>query len=370
MLETIREFAVEQLEASGTADDYRAGHQAHYLELAERGGAALGTAGQVKWLGRLSRENDNFRAVLRRALRREDAVGALRMGQALASFWYISGSYAEGRGWMEQVAGLTAAQPYERAVARTIAAIEAFIQGDFEPIETGLGDALRVAAEGGDRRTVAFAQLLQAVARGSRSDDEQWQDAVTAASRRLEAEGDQLAVGFGLVAAAVLARVHGRMEEAQRLAQQAHDLSVQIGESYMRGYASTQLARACLGLGDVMAARNSAIEALLVARRLPNVVAMSYALELWATGTSTSSRRRAPSTWIGLLASSSSPIRWPSGCPTAVMDHLQPYNRICAPIAGHRGNARRRGLPLVPAGGPSYGGCPARWPSLARPLTT
>jgi hypothetical protein len=283
MLETIREFAVEQLEASGTADDYRAGHQAHYLELAERGGAALGTAGQVKWLGRLSRENDNFRAVLRRALRREDAVGALRMGQALASFWYISGSYAEGRGWMEQVAGLTAAQPYERAVARTIAAIEAFIQGDFEPIETGLGDALRVAAEGGDRRTVAFAQLLQAVARGSRSDDEQWQDAVTAASRRLEAEGDQLAVGFGLVAAAVLARVHGRMEEAQRLAQQAHDLSVQIGESYMRGYASTQLARACLGLGDVMAARNSAIEALLVARRLPNVVAMSYALELWAT---------------------------------------------------------------------------------------
>jgi predicted ATPase len=87
MLETIREFAVEQLEASGTADDYRAGHQAHYLELAERGSAALGTAGQVKWLGRLSRENDNFRAVLRRALRREDAVGALRMGQALASFW-------------------------------------------------------------------------------------------------------------------------------------------------------------------------------------------------------------------------------------------------------------------------------------------
>ena len=74
---------------------------------------------------------------------------------------------------------------------------------------------------------------------------------MTEASRRLEAEGEPLALGFGLVAAALLARMHGRMDEARRLAQQAHDLSVQIGESFVRGYASTQLARACLGLGDV-----------------------------------------------------------------------------------------------------------------------
>jgi hypothetical protein len=106
---------------------------------------------------------------------------------------------------------------------------------------------------------------------------------VTEASRRLEAEGEPLAVGFGLVAGAVLARTHGRMEEARRLAQQAHALSVQMGESYVRGYASTQLARASLGLGDVGAARKSAVEALLVARRLRNVVLMSYAMELWAT---------------------------------------------------------------------------------------
>jgi predicted ATPase len=212
MLETIREFAVEQLEASGTADDYRAGHQAHYLELAERGSAALGTAGQVEWLGRLSRENDNFRAVLRRALRREDATSALRMGRALASFWYIGGTGREGRGWMEQVAGLPSAPRNERTVAWTIASIEAFLLGDFEPIEAGLDDALPVAVEGEDRRIIAFAQLLQAIARGTGSDDGRWRDAVTEASRRLEDEGEPLAVGFGLVAGAVLARNHGRMD--------------------------------------------------------------------------------------------------------------------------------------------------------------
>ena len=283
MLELIREFAGEQLKASGTADDYRARHQTYYLELAERGNAGLGTASQVEWLDRLGRENDNFRAVLRRALRREDATSALRMGRALASYWYIGGTGREGRDWMEQVAGLPNAPRNEATVAWTIAAIEAFLLGDFEPIETGLDDALPVAAEGEDRRIMALAQLLQAIARGTGSDDGQWRDPVTEASRQLEAEGEPLAVSFGLVAGAVLARIHGRMDEARRLAQQAHDISTRMGDSYVRVYASTQLARAALGLGDVVAARSSAVEALLVARRLRNPSQMGYALELWAT---------------------------------------------------------------------------------------
>jgi len=283
MLELIREFAGEQLKASGTADNYRARHQTYYLELAERGNVGLGTASQVEWLDRLGRENDNFRAVLRRALRREDATSALRMGRALASYWYIGGTGREGRDWMEQVAGLPSAPRNERTVAWTIAAIEAFLLGDFEPIETGLDDALPVAAEGEDRRIMALAQLLQAIARGTGSDDGQWRDPVTEASRRLEAEGEPLAVSFGLVAGAVLARIHGRMDEARRLAQQAHDISTRMGDSYVRVYASTQLARAALGLGDVVAARSSAVEALLVARRLRNPSQMGYALELWAT---------------------------------------------------------------------------------------
>ena len=283
MLETIREFAVERLEASGEAAEYRARHEAHYLQLAERGNAGLGTAAQVDWLDRFSRENDNFRAVLRRAVRRDDAAAALRMARALASYWYMRSSYSEARGWTEQIAALRSAGPRERAVAWTIGAIEAFIQGDFEPIETGLAAALPLAGDPDDQRTVAFAQLLRSVASGAAPDDERWQEALTEASRRLEAQGEPLAVGFGLVAGSVLARVHGRVEEAQRLAQAAHDLSTRIGESYVRMYAATQLARADLALGDAAAAGRYAVEAVQAARRLRNLNAVSYGLELWAT---------------------------------------------------------------------------------------
>jgi hypothetical protein len=283
MLETIREFAAQRLEASGEAVDNRVRHETHYLELAERGDAALGSAEQIEWLDRFRLDEDNFRAVLRRALRRGDAVTALRMGQAMAAYWQMRGGYSEGRNWMEQIAGLPSAGPRERAVAWIIGAIQAFIQGNFDLLETGLDNAVRLADDDEDQRMVAFADLLLAIASGAEGDDEQWQDSVTAASRRLEAVGEPLAVGFGLVASALLARIHGRLAESRRLAQEAHDLSTRIGEWYVRVYASTQLARAYLELTDWSSAQRYAVESLQAAQRLRNLNAASYALELWAT---------------------------------------------------------------------------------------
>ena len=282
MLETIREFAVERLEESGDAAGYLSRHQAHYLELAERGDAALGTADQVEWLDRFGRENDNFRAVLRRAMRRDDAATAMRMGRALATYWRMSGSNSEERGWMEQIVTLPSAGPQERAAAWTISAIQDFLKGNFELLESGLDDVLPLAGDE-DRRLVAFARLLRVIARGAASEDERWQSALTQASRRLEEEGDPLAIAFGLVAGAFLARLHGQVKEAQRLAQKAHDLSTRIGEWYVRMYASTQLARAALGMGDGRGARRHAVEALQAAQRLRNLNGVNYALELWAT---------------------------------------------------------------------------------------
>ena len=66
---------------------------------------------------------------------------------------------------------------------------------------------------------MAFARLLQAMASAAASDDERREEALEDASRRLEAEGEPLAIGFGLLARSHLARTQGRMEEARRLAQ-------------------------------------------------------------------------------------------------------------------------------------------------------
>ena len=89
-----------------------------------------------------------------------------------------------------------------------------------------------------------LARLLQAMASAAASDDERREEALEDASRRLEAEGEPLAIGFGLLARSHLARTQGRMEEARRLAQAAYDQAAPIGESFMRMIASVELAHA------------------------------------------------------------------------------------------------------------------------------
>jgi predicted ATPase len=282
MLETIREFAAEQLEASGEADKYRARHASYYLELADRGNIALGTSDQLEWLDRFSRETDNFRAVLRRAVRRDDAAVGVRMGRALATYWHIRGSYSEGRGWMKEVAALPGAGPRERAVAWTIGAFQALGQGDFELLDENLDEALRAANQADDRWTAGFAQLLRAVVIGSGADDEQWRTALSDATATLDAEGEPLLVGLCMLTRSYLARLHGRFDEAFDDAQAARDLSVRIGEWYVRMVASALLARTALELHDPAGATGYAIDSLVAAQRIRNMGFAGYALALWA----------------------------------------------------------------------------------------
>jgi predicted ATPase len=282
MLETIREFAVERLEESGDAARHRRRHEAYFLELAERGNAALGSGEQIAWLDRLARDEGNFRAVFRRAIRRGDPATAVRLGRSLSAFWHMRGSYLEGRAWMERVAALPETGPHERAVAWTIGAVQSFLQGDFEPLETGLDSAVAAMDGDGDGQLAAFAQMLRAIAAGAAGKDPLWREALDEAVGRLEAAGEALAVGLGLVAGAYLAIMNDHPVEARRRATDAYDLSRRIGESYVRAYATTQLARATVELGDWRAAQGYAAEALALTRRLRNDHLASYALELWA----------------------------------------------------------------------------------------
>jgi tetratricopeptide (TPR) repeat protein len=108
LLETIRQYALEHLAASGEADVMRRQHAAHYLALAETADAQLGRAGQGVWLDRLEREIDNLRGALEWAFGGGDAEVGVRLAGALAGmrspwvgFWLARGYSAEGYRWLE-----------------------------------------------------------------------------------------------------------------------------------------------------------------------------------------------------------------------------------------------------------------------------
>ncbi|WP_433250076.1 ATP-binding protein [Actinomadura nitritigenes] len=95
MLETIREYGLEQLEAAGETGAARAAHLACFLDLAERAEPHLRGAGQVHWIEMLDGERDNLSAALAWAVESGGAASAVRLGAALASFWMIQGDHAE-----------------------------------------------------------------------------------------------------------------------------------------------------------------------------------------------------------------------------------------------------------------------------------
>ncbi|HMA36251.1 MAG TPA: tetratricopeptide repeat protein [Chloroflexia bacterium] len=104
LLESIRQYALERLAATGEGEEVRRAHALYYLALAEAAAAASGPQESI-WMERLDREHDNLRAVLRWAIDHGEAGLAARIGIALYPFWNVRGYMSEGQQWLD--AGLT-----------------------------------------------------------------------------------------------------------------------------------------------------------------------------------------------------------------------------------------------------------------------
>jgi DNA-binding CsgD family transcriptional regulator/tetratricopeptide (TPR) repeat protein len=163
MLETIREYALERLNASGEADAIRQAHAAYFLGLAEEGEAQLKCAGQEPWLLRLETEHANLRAALGWALGCGELEIAQRICGALWLFWIMHGHLSEGRRWMEQVLRRsnpeTIDQPIVGARAKTLigAGMLAYHQADYGQATTLCEQSLRLYRHLGDQHGVATA---------------------------------------------------------------------------------------------------------------------------------------------------------------------------------------------------------------------
>jgi predicted ATPase/class 3 adenylate cyclase len=125
MLQTISDFAVDRLAATGVLEDARLLHARHYLDLARRLAPALHTGRQLATAERLYTEYANFRAALNWSLRPEDAeppepaparVG-LQLAAVLSTFWLVRDA-VEGRRYLERALGVdSGTDTPERATA-------------------------------------------------------------------------------------------------------------------------------------------------------------------------------------------------------------------------------------------------------------
>src|SRR5438477_2678578 len=145
MLETIREFAAEQLEASGERDEILQRHADHFLDLAVEAEPHLTAGDQLEWLERCDVEHPNFRAALRWAIEAGQADRAQEAAGALWRFWQQRGHLAEGRAWFEEVLAMSTGQG--RTEARAKALIGAGGVAWWQQDRDGAGSRYREAVE-------------------------------------------------------------------------------------------------------------------------------------------------------------------------------------------------------------------------------
>ena len=160
MLETIREFGLEALAASGEMEATRQAHAFYYFALAEEAAPELTGPRSAVWLQRLEREHDNLRAALEWSLEPEQTGSspdmALRFCETLREFWDVRGHNSEGRAFLEQaLAHSEGASASTRASALVAAASFADWLGDFHREEELLQEALGLYRELGDTRGIA-----------------------------------------------------------------------------------------------------------------------------------------------------------------------------------------------------------------------
>jgi len=148
MLETIREYAQECLDASGETAKLRQIHASFYFDLATRAASEIPGPREVEWLDRLDREHDNLREALAWTVENGQKELGLRLAVTLGHFWHIRGEYTEGRRWLEQMlADSTGLDGALRAQGFVTAGRLAWGQGDLDACYLVSGQALAIARE-------------------------------------------------------------------------------------------------------------------------------------------------------------------------------------------------------------------------------
>jgi predicted ATPase len=157
MLETIRQYAAERLQASGDADELRRRHAEFFVALAEEAEPEVKRGTPKNWLERLHRDHDNLRAALDRMEAADDTQVMLQLAGALGDFWQIRGHFAEGRRRLERA--LSSDQRPSRARARALHAA-VMIEDDVANLPVARARAeeeLRIQRELEDAHGIAFA---------------------------------------------------------------------------------------------------------------------------------------------------------------------------------------------------------------------
>ena len=228
MLETIREYALEQLAADENAEFVRRRHAEHFLKLAEYEPVSE----QASWLARMDAERDNFRAALAWALDMREASLGLRLAASLWEFWWVRGYLAEGRGWLDEALSIgRGATPELRARGRHAAGSLATRQGEYESAAALFEESLAIWEELGDATGTARSLLSIGTIAAEQGDQERAIELSERAAELYRESDDRRGHALAISNLGGIALERGEYGKAAELSEQAYGLFETLEDS-------------------------------------------------------------------------------------------------------------------------------------------
>ena len=156
LLETVRQYGREKLEAAGDLQTVKRNHMEYFLNVAEKAGPELEGSGrgseQTNWLDRLEADHDNFWAALEWSFKEGHAQAGVRLAGALWRYWEVRGNLREGRAWLRQArASGEGISPAALAKALDAEGRLAGRQGEFQDAKNLFEESLVLWRAAGDK---------------------------------------------------------------------------------------------------------------------------------------------------------------------------------------------------------------------------
>ena len=298
MLQVVRDFALEQLDALGDTERLRRAH-ADYYE-----GVIIAAEPDLRRdpspvIEQYHADLPNIRAVLRWSLEAKEGGRVARMSIAMWPFLWIAGLLSESVEVVQQaLVDETALSAAERAHARLALGLLSFGQGDYEPAAPALETAIELYSQLGDVRHVATALvplgLINAVWDPNGGEDQLAQAADT--FRELD---DRWGLAFASMNLGGALLLHHRYREAIPHLEESIPLARAVKAEVFLSNALINLGLAHLRLGDLESARERLRESVQHAAVPDNRESLARALDALAEVAETAGNPELGATMLG-----------------------------------------------------------------------